>query len=186
MKLLPALKDAQTVPNVCTQSTVHYDIRHRIFNPLWKFLSTSQAALPDTSCLVNPRCALEAENVPSRLSRWDWWPEIDECSSQDTDLGMKLRSRWYTRHRFRDNLPHSPSPSCTISLTIIPLAPHTGHKLYIGSVVTYIYCIHVCVFWACAWVRVTFGMCMWRLSSKCAILITTGNSDGSKVCNAFQ
>lgn len=61
-------------------------------------------------------------------------------------------------------------------------SPRTGHKLYIKRVVIYIYCIHVrtyvCVCVMSAWVRVTFGMYMWCLSPKCAILITTDNSDG--------
>lgn len=65
-KLLPAFKDSQTVPNVCTHSSIHYEIRHLILYPLWKFLSTSVK-----SCLVNPRSVLEAKNAPSRASGQD-------------------------------------------------------------------------------------------------------------------
>lgn len=149
---------------------------YTLYRPQWdshppeSFKSTSPAVLPAVSCLVNCSPALEVKDVPSRPSKW---PEINECSSQTHNEAVL--EMIYAEYRFKDSLPppwtippHN-QPS-SIGAQIIYWKCSNLHILYT--------CMYVCVFWVCAWVRVTFGMCMWRLSPKCAILITTDNSDG--------
>lgn len=130
-----------------------------------------------TSCTMNRKSKICTRSGKRSLKAFDTGLMTGDGWAQLTGHGPRDEAPLemiYAANRFRNSLPLSPSSSCTISLTII-----TSY----GAQIIYQKCsnlhiLYTCMYVLSAWVRVTFGMCMWCPSPKCAILITTDNSDG--------
>lgn len=136
MKHLPTLKDAQTVPNVCA----HCEIRHLVLYPV-------EVSEHVTGCITNRKsktCTRSGKRslkaFDTGLMTGDGWVQLTGHGPRD-EAPLEMI---YAAYRFRDSLPLSPSPSCTISLTII-----TSY----GAQIIYQKCSNLHILYTCTYVR---------------------------------